>query len=465
MGISNKLLVILKRAGIILGAVSLAWIGWLATRNMIVAADATGLSATADSAIDYVWILVCAFLVMFMQPGFAMVGAGFTRAKNVANFMTKSIMDFVIGSLAFFLVGFAIMMGTDWNGFIGTDGWLMLGGYYDVDKYLLMFWMLVFCATTATIVAGAVAERLKFKAYLIYSIVVSVIIYPLYGHWIWGGGWLSSLPYGLGALDFAGSGAVHALGGFIGLAGAIVLGPRFGRFGKDGKSQAIPGHNIALACLGVFILWFGWFGFNPGSTINAHHLRIAVIAVNTNLAAASGGLAALLIARLKTGKWDIGMLLNGVLAGLVAITAPCAWVEGWASVIIGLIGGAVMYGGVKFLESKGVDDPVGAVSVHGFCGLWGLLSIAIFADGTYGIYSTEAPYVVGLLYGGGIGQLLAQVISIVVVIAWAFGAGYLTFWGMNKIFNIRVSPEEELQSLDIPEHGTPAYPDYLTLPN
>jgi Amt family ammonium transporter len=437
--------------------------GRVAIGNIVLANDPTGITGTADAAIDYVWVLVCAFLVMFMQPGFAMVGAGFTRAKNVANFMTKSVMDFVIGSLTFFLIGYAIMMGTDWHGILGTEGWLMLGDYYDVVQYLMMFWMLVFCATAATIVAGAVAERLKFRAYLIYSIVVSAIIYPIFGHWVWGGGWLSNLPYGLGALDFAGSGAVHALGGFIGLAGAMVLGPRFGKYDKNGKPQAIPGHNIALATLGVFILWFGWYGFNPGSTFSAHHLRIAVIAVNTTLAASAGGLSALLISWWKTEKWDIGMLLNGVLAGLVGITAACAWVEGWASIIIGLIAGALMYVSVKFLESKGIDDPVGAVSVHGACGLWGLLSVGLFADGTYGIYSIEAPYVTGLFYGGGTEQFLAQLISVLAVVVWSFGMGFLTFKMMDKIFGIRVPPEEELQGLDIPEHGTPAYPDFLTM--
>lgn len=454
----NRVLKALIRTGITLSIVCLLWIGRVAVGNTVLANDPTGLSGTTDAAVDYVWILVCAFLVMFMQPGFAMVGAGFTRSKNVANFMTKSIMDYVVGSLAFFAVGFAIMMGTDWHGFIGTEGWFMFGKYYDVDQYLLMFWMMVFCATAATIVAGAVAERLKFKAYLIYCLVISIIIYPIYGHWIWGGGWLSTLPLGLGAVDFAGSGAVHALGGFVALAGAIVLGPRFGKYDINGKPQAIPGHNIALACLGVFILWFGWFGFNPGSTMNAHHLRIAVIAVNTNLAAAAGGLAALLISKYKTGKWDIGMLINGVLAGLVGITAACAWVEGWVSIVIGLIAGVLMYAGVKLLESKGVDDPVGAVSVHGICGLWGLLSVGLFADGTYGLYSSEAPFVTGLFYGGGTGQLFAQLISIIVVVAWAFILGYLTFKIMDRIFGIRVSPEEELQGLDISEHGTQAYP-------
>jgi Amt family ammonium transporter len=461
MDLRSKVMRIALRVGLTLGVVCLVWLAWAATKGVVLAADPTGIGGTADTAIDYVWILVCAFLVMFMQPGFALVGVGFTRTKNAANFMTKNVMDYVIGSLVFFLVGYAIMMGGDWHGLVGTHGWLMLGSYYDVDKYLNMFWMLVFCATAATIVAGAVAERLKFKAYLIYSVIVSAIIYPIYGHWVWGGGWLSQLPFGLGAIDFAGSGVVHAIGGFVGLAGAMVLGPRFGKYGKDGKPRAIPGHSIVLATLGVFILWFGWFGFNPGSTCDAHHLRIAVIAVNTNLAAAAGGLSALFISRWKTEKWDIGMLLNGVLAGLVAITASCAWVEGWAAIVIGLIAGALMYASVKFIEARGIDDPVGAVSVHGVNGLWGLLSVGFFADGTYGNYSTGAPFATGLFYGGGGGQLLAQFISVVMVAAWAFGMGYLTFKLMDKAFGIRVSPEEELQGLDIPEHGTPSYPDFI----
>ncbi len=460
MNLRNKVLRVVLRVGLTLGLVYLIWFLWLATSGVTLAADPIGAGST-EQAVNYVWILVSAFLVMFMQPGFAMVGAGFTRAKNAGNFMTKNIMDFVIGSLTFFMVGYAIMMGGDWGGLWGTQGWLLLGDYYDVDAYLGMFWMLVFCATAATIVAGAVAERLKFKAYLTYSVVISAIIYPIYGHWVWGGGWLSQLPFGMGALDFAGSGVVHAVGGFVGLAGAIVLGPRFGRY-INGKARAIPGHSITLATLGTFILWFGWFGFNPGSTFNAHHLRIAVIAVNTNLAAAAGGLAALLISRWKTTKWDTGMTLNGILAGLVAVTAPAAWIEGWAAIVIGLIGGGLMYAGVKFLESRGIDDPVGAVSVHGVGGLWGLLSIGFFADGTYGNYSVEPPYVTGLFYGGGSGQLLAQFISVVVVAAWAFVMGYLMFKLMDKAFGIRVSTEEELQGLDISEHGAPAYPDFVS---
>ena len=445
--------------------VCLVTLVFLSFVTLTFAQDPTGaqtLKANPQAPINYVWILVCAFLVMFMQAGFAMLEAGFCRVKNVTNLMAKNLMDLCIGSLTFFLLGYAIMMGGDWHGLWGTKGWFMLGEYYDVGKYLNMFWMLVFCATAATIVAGAVAERMKFSAYFIYSIVVSVIIYPLYGHWVWGGGWLSSLPFGMGALDFAGSGVVHAIGGFVGLAGAMVLGPRYGKY-INGKPQAIPGHSIAMAALGVFILWFGWFGFNPGSTCDAHHLRISVIAVNTNLAAAAGALSALLIAYWMTKKWDVGMALNGAVAGLVAITASCAWVEGWIAIVIGLIAGALMYASVRFFDNRGIDDPVGAISVHGTCGLWGLLSVGLFADGTYGNYAIEKPFATGLFYGGGYEQLIAQLISIAVVFIWAFGAGYIMFKLMDKIFGIRVSPEEELQGLDLIEHGTPAYPDFVQL--
>ena len=454
----------MRRLGKVLGMLGLLLLGGVIITPIVYAGDPTGaetLKANPGLPLDYVWILISGFLVMFMQPGFAMLEAGFCRAKNATNLMAKNLMDYVMGSLVFFIVGYALMMGGDWHGLWGTKGWLMLGNYYDVSKYLNMFWMSVFCATAATIVSGAVAERLKFKAYLIYSIFVSVVIYPIYGHWVWGGGWLSRIPFGMGALDFAGSGVVHAVGGFVGLAGALVLGPRFGKYIK-GKTQVIPGHSITLAALGVFILWFGWFGFNAGSTCNAHHLRIAVIAVNTNLAAAAGALAALLIAFWKTKKWDVGMALNGAVVGLVAITAPCAWVEGWAAIVIGLIAGVLMYTSVRFFDARGIDDPVGAISVHGIGGLWGLLSLGLFADGTYGNYSLAKPYVTGLFYGGGWGQLIAQIISSIVVVIWAFGMGYLIFKLMDKAFGIRVSPREELQGLDIPEHGTPAYPDFYT---
>ncbi|MDH7578581.1 MAG: ammonium transporter [Bacillota bacterium] len=427
------------------------------------AADPTGaetLKNNQTAPVDYVWVLVSAFLVFFMQAGFAMVETGFCRAKNATNLLSKNLIDFVTASLVFFAVGYGFLKGTDLGGFIGSGNWFLHGEAYDVGVYLDFFWQLVFCGTAATIVSGAVAERLKFPAYLIYTFFVSLFIYPVYAHWVWGGGWLGNLPFGLGHLDFAGSGVVHTVGGMIGLAGAMVLGPRFGKYGRDGKPRAIPGHSMTLAALGTFILWFGWFGFNPGSTFSGHHLRIAIIAVNTNLAAAAGAMVALLTVYLKTRKWDLGMALNGALGGLVAITAPAAWVEAWAAVVIGAVAGLIIVAGVYFLEARGVDDPVGAVSVHGFNGIWGLLSVGLFADGTYGLYSLEAPYVTGLFYGGGFGQLLAQIIGVVAVVAWAFGLGYIMFKVMDLVFGIRIPPEEELQGLDIREHGTPAYPEF-----
>ena len=389
-----------------------------------------------------------------------MVETGFCRAKNATNLMAKNTIDFAVGSLAFFVIGYTLLKGADVGGLFGSGPLFLSGAQYDVGKYLDFFWQMVFCATSATIVSGAVAERLKFSAYLIYSVLISMLVYPIYAHWVWGGGWLSTLPFGMGHLDFAGSGVVHTIGGMVGLAGAIVLGPRFGKFAKDGKPNAIPGHSITLAALGVFILWFGWFGFNPGSTFNAHHLRISVIAVNTLLAASAGGLAALIIVLMKTKIYDVGMMLNGVLAGLVAITAPCAWVEAWAAVVIGLIAGVIVVAGVYGLERLKIDDPVGAVSVHGFNGIWGLISVGIFADGTYGNYSTNAPFATGLLYGGGSGQLIAQIIGAGVAALWAFVCGYIIFKIMDATIGIRVSPQEELRGLDVYEHGGSAYPDF-----
>lgn len=427
--------------------------------------DPTGaetLKSSPESPVDYVWVLVCGFLVMFMQAGFAMVEAGFCRAKNAVNLMAKNAIDFIIGSLGFFIIGYTMLKGTDVMGIFGSGPLFLLGEQYDVSKYLDFFWQLVFCATAATIVSGAVAERLKFSAYLIYSALMSLFIYPVYGHWVWGGGWLSKLPFGMGHLDFAGSGVVHTIGGMFGLAGAIVLGPRFGKFDKNGKPNAIPGHSVTLATLGVFILWFGWFGFNPGSTFNGHHLRISIIAVNTLLAASAGGLAALVVVYIKTKIFDVGMMLNGILAGLVAVTAPCAWIEAWAAVVIGLIAGILVVTSVYTLENLHIDDPVGAVSVHGTCGIWGLISVGIFADGTYGNYSTDPPFVTGLLYGGGLGQLISQIIGAAVATIWAFGWGFVVFKALDAIIGIRVSPQEELKGLDVYEHGGSAYPDFYT---
>jgi len=435
-----------------------------------VAADPSGaatLLENPDAPVDFVWVLVCGFLVMFMQVGFAMLEAGFSRAKNVANVMMKNLMDFAVGSLAFFAIGFALMMGTDWNGIIGTDGWFLAGDAYDVSTILLWFFMLVFCATAATIVSGAIAERPKFSTYLIYSAVISAVIYPIYGHWIWGGGWLSSSDFmvnlggGYGALDFAGSGAVHALGGYIALAACLLLGPRIGKYDERGNPRPILGHSIAFAVIGTFILWFGWFGFNPGSTLSAHELRISIIAANTNLAAAAGAVTAMMITWLKNGKPDVSMACNGAVGGLVAITAPCAWVQPWAAVVIGVVAGFIVCYGYWWLERRGVDDVVGAVPAHGFNGTWGLIALGLFADGSYGVYTTEGPLVTGLLYGNS-GFFTAQLISAAVNFIWAFGTGFLLFYILKKTVGIRVRPEEEMLGLDIAEHAAVAYPNFVS---
>jgi Amt family ammonium transporter len=436
-------------AGLVAGLV-------LAMPSVAFAGDPNG-AATLEAggwpvALDFIWLMLAAFLVFFMQAGFAMVEAGFCRAKNATNLMMKNMLDFMMGSIGYFVIGFALMYGADKGGLVGTTGWLMNGDFYDVTMYRDFMFQVVFAATAATIVSGAVAERLKFGAYLVYSVILSAVIYPIYGHWVWGGGWLAQL----GHLDFAGSGVVHAMGGFVGLAGAMVLGPRFGKFAKDGTPRAIPGHSIPLAALGLFILWFGWFGFNPGSTLSGTDLRFAVIAVNTNMAAAAGGLVALLIIKFKTGVYDVGMAINGALAGLVAVTAPCAFISGGGSIIIGMIAGSIVVISVLALENMGIDDPVGAVSVHGVNGVWGLIALGLFADGTYG-------NVTGLFYGGGTGQLVDQLIGAVTVVAFAFGTGYILFKAMDMIVGIRVSPEEELTGLDLQEHGSSAYPNFLTL--
>lgn len=406
-----------------------------------------------DTAINFTWVLLCGFLVMFMQPGFALLEAGLTRAKNAGNIMMKNMVDFCIGAIGYWAVGFALMMGTATGItglFIGLDGFFLLGDSYDVSTIEVWFWQMVFCATAATIVSGAMAERTKFSTYCIASLIVTAFIYPIYGHWMWGGGWLAEL----GALDFAGSGVVHAVGGFIALAGAWLVGPRIGKFRKDGTPNGIPGHSIVLAILGVFILWFGWFGFNPGSTFAATDLRTSVIAANTVLAAAAGGIVALLITWKKYGKPDVPMTGNGIIAGLVAITAPCAWVNPSAAVLIGAIAGALVIASVWFIEWKlKIDDPVGAISVHGVNGIWGILALGLLADGTYG-------GVTGLIYGNG-GFMVSQIISAVTVFVWAFGMGAIMFYILKKTIGIRVSDQEQLEGLDIGEHGISAYPDFV----
>ncbi len=425
------------------------------------AADPTGTTtfkADPHSAVNFTWTLVAAFLVFFMQAGFALLGAGLIRSKNTVNYLTKSYMDFSIAALSYWAFGFALMFGgsqlasglehgTPW---VGLSGFFLSGAAYDVTTALYWFFQMVFAATAATIVAGAMAERTKIQAYLAYSFLVSALIYPIYGHWVWGGGWLANLPFGVGARDFAGSGVVHAVGGLLGLVGAAMVGPRIGKFNPDGSPNPIPGHNMAYVVTGTFILFFGWFGFNPGSTLAATDLRISVVAVNTFLAGAAGGVVALYATLARTGKADVAMACNGALAGLVGITAPCAYVPTWAAVVIGGVAALVMMWSLGFVERVlKVDDPVGAVSVHAAGGLWGLLAVGIFADGTYG-------NVRGLIVGE-TGQLVAQLISMGVVTLWTLLTGYVMFALIRATIGLRASREEELQGLDIPEHGTPAY--------
>ena len=427
---------------------------------LMIASLAYAEDATAESnavAIDTVWTLVAAFLVFFMQAGFAMVETGFTRAKNAANILMKNLMDFSVGSIAFWLIGFGIMFGTSAFGLFGKTGFFLGAADPSTTDGLWQFayWMfqVVFAATAATIVSGAMAERTKFPAYLFYSFFICALIYPIVGHWIWGGGWLS----GKGMIDFAGSTVVHSVGGWAALAGAILVGPRLGKYAKDGKSRAIPGHNIPLAALGVFILWFGWFGFNAGSTTAGTNLSIATIAVTTNLAAAAGAIFAMYMTWIKFGKPDTSMALNGALAGLVAITAPCASVSPSSAIIIGAVAGVLVVFSVEFIDKVlHIDDPVGAISVHGVCGAWGTLAVGLFAQAAYG-ESSGAGAVNGLFFGGGTSQLITQLIGVASVFVWVFSAAFIVFYIAKKTMGLRASDEEQLKGLDIGEHGMESY--------
>ncbi len=394
---------------------------------------------------DYVWTLVAAALVFFMQAGFALVEAGFTRAKNAVNIMMKNLMDFSVGSLAFWAIGFGLMFGVSNSGWLGTSGFFLSDFSPDGDPWVLAFWMfqVVFAATAATIVSGAMAERTKFIGYLIYSVCISALIYPIFGSWAWGSlfhgsGWLE----GLGFIDFAGSTVVHSVGGWAALAGTIVLGPRLGKYTKDGGIKPILGHNIPLAALGVFILWLGWFGFNPGSTTAASK-DIAMIFVNTNLAASAGAVLAMVTSWIKFGKPDVGMSLNGALAGLVAITAGCANVSPTSSIIIGAIAGVIVVFSVIIFDRIKVDDPVGAISVHGVNGAWGTLAAGIFNMG-----GTTAK-IIGV-----------QFLGIAACFIWTFTAAYILFKIIDMTIGLRVSAEEEAKGLDLSEHAGNAYPDF-----
>jgi Amt family ammonium transporter len=409
--------------------------------------------AELTRGLNTLWILITAFLVFWMQAGFALVEAGLTRAKNTTNILFKNLIDFVFATGAFWAFGYAFMYGSTAAGWIGTSGFFISGGEDVVGVPVLAFWFfqLVFAGTAATIVSGSMAERTKFSAYLIYSFFITAIIYPIAGHWVWGAGWLWTLPFGAGFRDFAGSTVVHSVGGWLALVGAIVLGPRIGRFTAAGKAVAIPGHSITLATLGVFILWLGWFGFNPGSQLaiqGGNADAVALVAANTNIAAAAGALAAMIISWLfVTKKPDLGTTLNGVLGGLVAITAPCAYVTPLNSIFIGAIGGAIVVYGALLLEKLKIDDPVSAVPVHLFNGIWGTLAIGIF--GTEGI---------GSLITGDTGQIIAQLIGVLAYGVWCVATGLILFYAIKAINGLRVSAEEEISGLDILEHGTEAYP-------
>lgn len=398
--------------------------------------------------IDNMWLLVAAFLVMFMQPGFAMVEAGFTRSKNTANILMKNLMDFSIGSLLYWIIGFTIMYGESIGGFIGMpDLFFMSDGFGDnYSDYADLFFQTVFAATAATIVSGAMAERTEFKAYLIFSIVITVLIYPISGHWTWGGGWLSQL----GFHDFAGSSIVHSVGAWVGLAGAAIIGPRIGKYGKDGKPNAIPGHNLALGALGVFILWFGWFGFNPGSQLAAagtdNAVAIGHIAVTTNLAAAAGAVTAMMVSWFRYKRPALSISLNGALAGLVAITAGCDAVNPMGALAIGVMAGFVLPFAVEFFDKVlKIDDPVGAISVHGVSGALGTLAV--------GLFSTSE----GLFYGGGAKLLGIQAIGVLAFFVWAAGLGLILFYILKKANILRVSRRIEEEGLDVYEHGESAY--------
>jgi len=437
-------------------------------------------------AINIMWTLITGFLVMFMQAGFAMVETGFTRAKNAAHTMAMNLMVYPLGMIGFYVCGFAIMfgglgaMGTLGGyaglsneftinlfgksfGLFGTEGFFLAGGSYDVAVFTLFLFQMVFMDTTATIPTGAMAERWKYAAFVIYGLLVGAVIYPIFGNWVWGGGWLSQLGanFGLGHghVDFAGSSVVHMTGGVIALVGAKIIGPRIGKYNADGSANGIPGHSIPMAVIGTFILAFGWFGFNPGSTLAGTDLRIGVVAVNTMIASATGAFAAAMwMWILRSKKPDPSMMCNGMLAGLVAITAPSAFVSVGGAAIIGLIAGILVIEAAFFIERKmKIDDPVGAIAVHGVNGAWGCLALGLFADGTYGDgWNGVAGTVKGLLYGDP-SQFIAEIVGIGANFIYVALISYVIFKLIDIVVGNRVTPEEEVEGLDVPEMGVAGY--------
>ena len=440
------------RRALLLMMVGLLAAGILTGYNVAFAQEITSDDNLGAQGGNVIW-MVGAFLVFFMQAGFAFLGAGLIRSKNSTNYLTKSFMDFAMASLSFWAFGFALMWGTSAAGIAGTTNWFLTDGAGG-QNYVDWVFQMVFAATAATIVAGAMAERTKTQAYLAYSFLIGAVIYPLYGHWVWGGGWLGNLEalIGLPAVaDYAGSGVVHAVGGFLALAGAAVVGARKGKFNADGSSNIISGHSVPFVVIGTFILFFGWFGFN----INTGD-SIGLNAMNTLLAGATGAVVALYIQLARTGKLDILMACNGALAGLVGITAPVAFVAPWAAVVIGAIAAPIMITSVSVIERVfKIDDPVGAISVHGTTGLWGILAVGIFANGNNGVYG---------LIGGNSMQIVSQLISMGVVLAWALATGFLMFLALKFTMGVRVSEQEEDEGLDMSEHGVNTYPEAVPSP-
>ena len=448
--------------------------GLLALGIISVVSAQDGAEDLADiiSAVDTAWLLIAGFLVFFMQAGFAMLTAGFVRSKETANILMKNMIDACVGGISFWLVGWAFAYGVSdaSNEFIGLGNFglnqLADAGYGHAD----WFFQFAFAAAAATIVAGALAGRTKYSAYLIYTVVVTGFIYPVVVHWGWDGTtWMGAFTddiwLGNGYVDFAGSGIVHTVGGITGLMGAIAVGARLGKYGPNGEVRAIPGHTISIATLGMYILWFGWYGFNPGSTLGLSGggaSLAASVAVTTTLAAGAGGITAMLWSRFRTGRYDAGLTINGILAGLVAITAGTATVDPWASVVIGAIGALVMYYGVQLLDARfRIDDPVGAVSVHAFAGIWGVLAVGLFsseAGMTAAGYANPQHY--GLLLGGGGEQLLMQLIGIAAIVGWTAVTAGILFFAIKFTVGLRVSEEEEMRGLDLIEHGVDAYPDF-----
>jgi Amt family ammonium transporter len=413
-----------------------------------------------QAILDNIWVFIAGALVFFMQAGFALVEAGLTRAKNVVNIFAKNMMDAVVGVLAFFACGYAFAFGSGGGKFIGSGAYFLSGQDLSIpadgglSTATIFFFQVVFAATAVTIISGGMAERTKFISYLFISLAMTAFIYPVVVHWTWGGGWIAQMSVGDAVYsDFAGSGIVHMVGGIGALMGAWFLGPRIGKYDKDGNPRAIPGHNIPFVVLGVFILWLGWFGFNPGSELAADG-AVMIVGINTLLAAAAGGLATTVTIWAKTGKPDLSMICNGVLAGLVAITAPCGSVNPGMSVIIGAVGGILVVFSVFFFEKIKIDDPVGAVSVHGVCGAWGLLSVGLFAQYDDAFLGRDDA---GLFYGGGFDQLGMQALMLLVIAVWVAVTTSAVFFVLKSTIGLRVEPEEEIEGLDFLEHGIEGY--------